>query len=555
VFGKKLYLSVYLLFSIVFYSRENKTMRKIKKINKILPLKNNVGFTLLEVLVSITIFILVLGSIFVIFSFAIDKDRKLMESQYQLSNIRIFIDQFSKELKNTEVNTFINRDTTICPRINEIFKLGENLDSISFLIEDRCIRYKIGVYGRKNRVLLRDEEDALSGSKILVNEPVLDPNTEIASLNFFITGINNNTVTTNLRIGNLGELPSEIFNYQFTIKNNKSFSLKNKYEIKKDNYGLGLNSSFCKILSDKNYIYAIRKNSAIEIFDLDSLSLVGSLSGSIAMSEIVDVVIYNNFLVIFGLDSTGQEGWYRVVNILPVLSGKSPVQVVGGSGFAPVANFLALKDNYLYVSHSSDGFIKGGIDIYSISSDGNLNLENSFIETNNYSGHLYVHDSHLYEESWGDDSIKRNLKEYDISNPSNPLLINIYQNIDPGSMVIKDDLLYTSGDGFNIYQASNIGGGKLNKKRISLNGYGSNIQIVGSDIFLNEEINEGVFYKNNCSTFSSSYIINVVNPLSPFVSNSYLGGLDIVRIPYSYRRGIDNIEILKLFEMISIVER
>jgi hypothetical protein len=521
---------------------------------KILNLKSSSGFTLLEVLISITIFILVLGSIFVIFSFALDKDRKLMESQYQLSNIRIVVDQLSKEFKNAEINTFIKRDTTICPKINEIFKQGEDLDSISFVIGDKCIRYKIGVYNKRDRVLLRDEEDASSGNKILFNEPVVDPNMEIGYIKFFITGVNNNSVTTSLRVGGDNELPSNIFNYQFTIKNNKNFSLKKNYEIKKDNYGLGVNGSLCKILADKNYIYAIYENSALEVYKLDDLSLIGSLSGSISMSKVIDAVIYDKFLIIFGLDSEGREGWYRVISTLPVTTQKSPVQVVGGSGFASVANFLTLKDNYLYVSRGSDGFIKGGIDIYSISSNGNLNLENSFIDANNYSGHLYVNNNDLYEESWGDDDVSRNLKEYDISNPSSPLLINIYQNIDPGSMAIKDDFLYTSGDGFNVYRASNIGGGKLNKKRIGLTGYGVSMQIVGSDIFLSEGIESGIFYKNSCVKFNSSYVISISNPLIPFIGNSYLGGLDIVRIPYAYRRGADNIEIIKLFEMNSILD-
>ncbi len=520
----------------------------------ILRPKNNRGFTLLEVIISVTIFILVLGSIFIVFSFTVDKDRKLIESQQQLSSIRVVINQLSKEFKNAEINTFIKRDTTICPRINEIFKIGNNSSSISLILGNKCIRYKLGTYNKKGGVLLRDEEDAIDGEEILFDVPVLNPSIEVGALSFFISGINRHSITTSILVGGVNESLSKVFNYQFTIKNNKNFSLKNKYEVKRDNDGLGINGSFCKVLADKKYIYAIYQNSAVEVYDLEDLNLVGSLSGSISMSKVIDAVIYNDFLIVFGLDSAGNEGWYRVINMSPIDFGKSPVQVVGGSGLASIANFLALKDNYLYISRASDGFIKGGIDIYSISSDGDLNLENSFIDTNNYSGHLHVFDDYLYEESWGDDDIKRNLKEYNISSSSNPLLVDIYQDVDPGSMTIKDGFLYTSGDGFNIYRVSNIGAGKLNRGKVDLGGYGYNMQLVGPDIFLSNGREKKVFYENSCDNFNTSYVINASDPLNPFVSNSYKGGLDVVRVPYVYRKGVNNIEILKLFEINNIID-
>lgn len=504
---------------------------------------NKIGFTLIEILISVTIFIIVLGSIFSIFYFYVQRDIDLMSKQIEISETRIFITQISKELRDARLNTIATNKSSICPDLNNTYKINQAKNSISFILGNKCIRYR--VENNNLNILVRDEEDLKTSVSIVSVSSVLSPTTEVLFLNFNID-TDQSYVTTNLKVQNTNNLKSKPLFYQFTINNSQKITFNDNYQNEILNIVSENNAqNIYKIEVDANYIYLIYKDSAIDIYGINDLKKKGSLSGSIYISEVTKTILYKNYLIIFGLNIDKNGGWYRVVDISPVNNNQDPVQVVRGSDSTQITNDLLLKDNYLYVSVASNNFFKGGLYIYSISDRGNLNLENSFNDPVNLSHNLAVDENKLYQGF--SSASESGLKEFNIINPTSPLLLNIYKNIRPGSFTIKDNLLYTTSQEFKIYDINNINNGPLNKTDLNIGDYNDNIQMIGSNVLINKLVDKN---------FESSILINASDKYNPFIKKKDLIGFDILIGGNVYSKNLNNeIKMLKLFNINNVVEK
>ena len=195
---------------------------------KVKMLKCRSGFTIIELLIAITIFTLVLSSIFSIFIFSLKRNQKLMKNQNQVSAVRNIFSSMEKEIRNAEVNNYAFRSSSICPDQGKIFKIDESAPSVSFVLNDKCIKYRIGTIGTNISVLFKEGEDASDGANH-IERAVLDPNLEVIELNFVKSSLSDPSITIEMAVKITGQDNNKALKYQFTIDNIKDTILKKDY--------------------------------------------------------------------------------------------------------------------------------------------------------------------------------------------------------------------------------------------------------------------------------------------------------------------------------------
>ena len=324
--------------------------------------------------------------------------------------------------------------------------------------------------------------------------------------------------------------------------------------------GSSSEGSICKIEGSQNYAYVVYDNSAVEIYDTSDLSLVpgGYLGPSLDMSEVVDVVLYQDYLIIFGLNTAGDNGWHRIIDIS---NPGSPGQVLSWSD--DIVTFLMVRDDYLYASLGYDniGGIHGGLNVYDLSTlPGSLNESLGSIDyPSNYSHYLTTQDDYLYQEIWpGEGTADKDLIVYDISDLSNPTSPIIYSDINPGSMYVENDFLYTTGDDFKVYDITDIGNGAVNTNSPGFADptYSYNLQILRGNALIDRDLIGSEPFVNACRDFESSFIVDVSDSTNPYIKKEYTNGMGKLIGDYIYRKNDSNeIEILKLFDSGEVGEK
>ncbi len=132
---------------------------------------NQVGFSLIEVIVSVSIFVVILLSMTNILKLVIDAQRQAIATQNVEESLRYFFEVISKEIRMTK------KSTGICPNvpIGAMFATSSNaLGDILYLqnYHDECIAYSL--YSGDNASLFlrsRNSDSApITPSKVNIND-------------------------------------------------------------------------------------------------------------------------------------------------------------------------------------------------------------------------------------------------------------------------------------------------------------------------------------------------------------------------------------------------
>lgn len=162
------------------------------------------GFTLIEVLVSVTIFAVIILSVTSIFKLVIDGQRSAIATQNVQESLKYFLEVTAKEIRMAQKNYGVcsgipdEQIFTVYPQAN-----GDLSDSIVFRnYYGECVRYSLGADGSNQRFLITrkssstEQSDFISPAKIRIN-----------NLHFIVSGTGSSTqpmVTINLNANAIG---------------------------------------------------------------------------------------------------------------------------------------------------------------------------------------------------------------------------------------------------------------------------------------------------------------------------------------------------------------
>ncbi len=234
--------------------------------------ENLKAFTLIEMLISVTIFILTITTVLTIFTFSLKRNKEFIGKQSEIDAGRLIFEEISRELHSAKINDSIDRSSSICPPLNTVFDISEGKKAISFILNDKCVKYKLGTYGGNNNVLLREEEKAVDGTSHSLM-PISDyKNLEISDLVFDINSDDEYLVNLKISVKAKGEPDSKSFNYQNSIKSSRSQVVKKNY-LK---YWSDFNDVYDSAKKD-NYVYLATDN-GLKVFDVSDPTNILSVS-------------------------------------------------------------------------------------------------------------------------------------------------------------------------------------------------------------------------------------------------------------------------------------
>jgi len=135
------------------------------------------GFTLMEVLVSVTLFSIIILSATNIFKLAIDAQRNAIATQNVQESLKYFLEVTAKEIRMAQ------KSEGICPQIppDEIYfveKITETKDKLYFKnFDGECVEYFLAADGTSQRFQIKRQkgsssiqEDFISPAKININD-------------------------------------------------------------------------------------------------------------------------------------------------------------------------------------------------------------------------------------------------------------------------------------------------------------------------------------------------------------------------------------------------
>lgn len=173
-------------FQLVFFILYSEILTTDYKLQTYMEFKNNSNkkgiagdkaFTLIEMLVAITIFALVMGSVIGIFVSAIQSQSKALISQKLLDDTSYIIEYMSRSIRMAQ------KDDGTCGMDTFNYSNSRGLNSIKFRnMYGDCQEFYLG--GIDNKQLIENR----TGTVIIDNLPLSSNNLEIKSLQFIIAG-------------------------------------------------------------------------------------------------------------------------------------------------------------------------------------------------------------------------------------------------------------------------------------------------------------------------------------------------------------------------------
>ncbi len=160
--------------------------------------KKNKGFTLVELMISMLVFVLISGAIAGIFVSAIVSQRKILENQRVVNELSYIMEYISRDLRMAKKD----EDQT-CLSINANYQLFDGNSRIRFLSkENRCHEYFL----RNNRVYEKKSEDEWYNFGVS-DIPLTSSKVHIEDIHFDNGG-------SNWQIGS-GNQPKVVINFEF----------------------------------------------------------------------------------------------------------------------------------------------------------------------------------------------------------------------------------------------------------------------------------------------------------------------------------------------------
>lgn len=160
-------------------------------------LKRHLGFSLIEIIVSVTLFSVIILSATNIFKLVIDSQRSAMAAQNVQENIKYFLEVIAKEIRMAQKNL------GVCPGIqsDDVFavtNISSDVQALSFKnYYGQCVTYALAADGSSQRFLI--SRDAQSGF-------ISPAKISLDNLHFVVQSgtSTQSTVTINLRAHALG---------------------------------------------------------------------------------------------------------------------------------------------------------------------------------------------------------------------------------------------------------------------------------------------------------------------------------------------------------------